>query len=429
MLAGLASWRGVFSCVVDLCGRGGICCGAVAWRAILFSFGAVVASEGVGVSCCRCVFYAIFLSDFFHRMKTGNPLAGLGDGGGKKNGGGWRQPVGKLLGWGFLVGALLAVVLVYRWAGAHPRSGDGTVSAAVIGIAPRVSGPIKVLPIRDNQLVRKGEELFRIDPEPYELAFEAAKANREAVEGEWKNALRGVAAQKKQVEAAAAALLRAEVVFGETRETYARLEPLLAKKYASAEQVDTARRAMESAAAAAGVAKAELAAAEAGVLDAGALEARVRAAGAAEAQAALALRDCVVRAPFDGRVAGMNLAEGAFARVGVDVMAFIDVRRWYVDAQFRESELEKIREGDKAKVELMTAPGMEFEGEVESVGWGVTALPQDPFPGLPIVMKELDWVRLSQRFPVRVRLRGDIPAEFLRVGATATATVYPAGGR
>ena len=80
----------------------------------------------------------------------------------------------------------------------------------------------------------------------------------------------------------------------------------------------------------------------------------------------------------------------------------------------------------RARVEIMTAPGRVFEGEVESLGWGVTALPQDPFAGLPIVMKELDWVRLSQRFPVTIRLDKNIPADLLRVGASATATILPA---
>jgi len=142
------------------------------------------------------------------------------------------------------------------------------------------------------------------------------------------------------------------------------------------------------------------------------------------AEAQLALEDCVVRAPFDCRVAGMNLAEGAFARAGVDAFPIIDTRQWWVLAAFRESELTRIVPGGRAQLEIMTAPGQTFEGVVESVAFGVTALPQDPFPGLPIVMKELDWVRLSQRFPVRIRVVGEVPPEALRIGATATATIF-----
>lgn len=337
-----------------------------------------------------------------------------------------RATMGKLVGWGAVAMAVIAASALAFWTERHPRSDSGKISAHVIGIAPRVSGPIRSLPVRDNQLVPAGDILFEIDPEPYKLAADVARANLEAVEGELGNARRAIDAQRLQVRAAAGSLVQAETALMEATETYNRLAPLLPKRYASPEQVDTARRAKESAAAAVEVARAELAAAESSVLDTSAIEARQKAALGALAQAELAVSDCTVRAPFEGRVAGMNLAEGAFARTAVDVMTFIDARQWYAVAEFRESELRGIRPGDRARVEIMTAPGRAFEGEVESLGWGVTALPQDPFAGLPIVMKELDWVRLSQRFPVTIRLEKNIPPDLLRVGASATTTILPA---
>jgi multidrug efflux system membrane fusion protein len=336
-----------------------------------------------------------------------------------------RAAMGKLVGWGAVAMAVIAALALAFWTERHPRSDTGKISAHVIGIAPRVSGPIRSLPVRDNQLVPAGGILFEIDPEPYKLAADVARANVEAVNGELGNARRAIEAQRLQVRAAAGSVVKAETALAETTETYNRLAPLLPKRYASPEQVDTARRAKESTAATVEVARAELAAAESSVLDTAAIEARQKAALAALAQAELALRDCTVRAPFEGRVAGMNLSEGAFARTAMDVMTFIDAREWYVVAEFRESELRGIRPGDRARVEIMTAPGKTFEGEIESLGWGVTALPQDPFAGLPIVMKELDWVRLSQRFPVTIRLEKNIPPDLLRVGASATATILP----
>ncbi len=340
-----------------------------------------------------------------------------------------RAKLGRLIGWCAVIMAVLAAVLLARWISHHPRSDNGKISAPVIGIAPRVSGPILSLPVQDNELVPAGGILFVIDPEPYQFAADLARANRDAIKGELENALRAIEAQRLQIRAAAGALVQAETALAEATETYDRLAPLLPKRYASQEQVDTARRAKESAAAAVEVARAELAASEASVLGTSAIEARLAAAEAALAQAELAVRDCTVRAPFEGRVAGMNLARGAFARVAVDVMTFIDTGRWDVVAEFRESELRGIRVGDRAKLELMTAPGKSFEGRVESLGWGVTDLPQDPFAGLPIVMKELDWVRLSQRFPVTIRVDKNVPPDLLRVGASATATILPAERR
>ena len=320
-----------------------------------------------------------------------------------------KAVIGRTIGWSAVLLAGTLGVAIFHWSEHHPRSDDGKISAAVIGIAPRVSGPIRSLPIRDNQLVRAGDVLFQIDPEPYELAAQVAKANVEAISGELKNALRAIEVQRLQIRTAAGALAKAQALLAETTETYNRLAPLLAKRYASPEQGDTARRAKEGAAASVEITAAELAAAAVAVQDASPLQSRQRAAEAELAQAELAVRDCTVLAPFDGRVAGMNLSVGAFARVAVDVLTFIDTRQWYVLAKFREGELASIHPGDKVRVELMTSPGRIFFGEVESLGWGVTALPQDPFPGLPIVMRELDWVRLA--------LHGGINGMGLRVAA------------
>lgn len=340
-----------------------------------------------------------------------------------------RATLGRMIGWSALALAVIAAVILFRWSAHHPRSDAGRISAPVIGIAPRVSGPIRSLPIQENQLVPAGGVLFEIDPEPYQLAADIARANLGAVKGDLGNARRAIEAQRLQVKAAAGALVQAETALLAATETYERLAPLLPKRYASPEQVDTARRAKETAAAAVEVARAELAATEASVLDTSAIDARLLAATAALAQADLAVRDCTVRAPFEGRVAGMNLAAGAFARTAMDAMTFIDTRQWDVVVEFQESELDGIRPGDLARVELMTAPGRTFEGRVESLGWGVTALPQDPFAGLPIVMKELDWVRLAQRFPVKIRLAKDVPPDLLRVGASATATILSGARR
>jgi len=423
MLACLVNRRRVLSGVVGVHGDRVVrrACGSVGF--CRFAVGSLDSPT------CACLpgnghfYHASDISSVFHAMNT-SPT-GLEKSTANAPGVRSRRILGAAIGWGAVVLAVGASIVLARWATQHPRSDSAKVSAPVIGIAPRVSGPILSLPVHDNQLVAAGEILFEIDPEPYALAAAVAQANLEAVNGELENAKRAIDAQRMHVRAAMGTLALAETTLAETTETYGRLAPLLAKRYASPEQVDSARRARDSSASAVEVARAELAAAEASVLDTAALQARQRGALAALAQAELAVRDCVVRAPFEGRVAGMNLAAGAFARIGVDVMTFIDTGRWYVVADFRETDLRGIRTGAPARVEIMTAPGRNFPGKVESMGWGVTDLPQDPFGGLPIVLKELDWVRLSQRFPVRIRLGKEVPQDVLRVGATATATVMP----
>lgn len=335
-----------------------------------------------------------------------------------------RAILGKIIGWGFVLFAVLVGVLAVRNMVLHPRSEDGKIAANAIGIAPRVSGPIKSLPLEDDQAVKKGDVLFIIEPEPYELAARVAQANRDAVAGEIINIERAIAAQKASVTVAQAVLAQAETARVQAEDSLRRIEPLLAKKYATAEAVETARNARDTAVAAVKAAQAQVAAAEFAVQDVAPLQAKLKAAEAALAEAELAVKDCTVRAPFDGRVVGLNISEGAFARTAIDVITLIDTGDWHVEANFRESELRHIRAGDRAEVQIMTAPGRTFAGEVESVSWGVSELPKLPYSGLPVVQRELDWVRLAQDFPVRIRITEDVPPDLLRVGATATATVF-----
>ena len=332
--------------------------------------------------------------------------------------------IGKRLGFGFVLLAVACALLAVWNVWDKPRSELGIVSANVVGIAPRVSGPIKRLPLQDNQEVAKGDLLFEIDPEPYAYAVDAARANRNAVSGELVNLRKSITAQEAQVAVAEAAVAQARTALIQAEESYKRIEPLLAKNYATAEAVDTARHARDSARAAVAATEGQLRAAQAAVQDPSAVLARLEAAEASLANAELSLRDCEVRAPFRGRVAGLNISAGAFAREGVNVITLIDTGSWHVEMDFREGDLRHIRKGDKAEVQIMTAPFLRFTGEVESVGWGVKQWPELPFPGLPVIRRELDWVLLAQDFPVRIRLVGDIPEEVLRVGATAAATIH-----
>jgi multidrug efflux system membrane fusion protein len=307
----------------------------------------------------------------------------------------------------------------------NPRSVVGIVTANVVGIAPRVSGPIKSLPLVDDQAVRKGDVLFEIDPAPYEIAVREARASRDAVTGELANLEKSIAAQKAQALSAAALLAQAKTTQAQTEESYRRVEPLLAQKFATAETVDTARHARDAAVDAVQAAQAQLASATAAVQESAPLQAKLQAAEAALAQAELSLSDCTVRAPFDGRVTGLTISAGAFARTGVDVLTLIDTGSWHVEQNFRESELRRMRPGDRADVEIMTAPHIRFTGEVESIGWGVTQFPELPSSALlPVVRRELDWVQLAQDFPVRIRLTGDVPPGVLRVGVTTSATIH-----
>ena len=202
------------------------------------------------------------------------------------------------------------------------------------------------------------------------------------------------------------------------------MTPLLAKHFVSQQEVDNARHTVEGAKASVAAAQSRMLAAQSAVQNISAAQARRDASAVALAQAELSLKYCTAKAPFDGLVAGLDISEGKYAMPGIPLFKLIDSGSWNVEAAFRETDLHKIKPGDEALIELKTAPGKTFRGVVQSIVWGATPEPTDPVPGLPIVKRNLDWVKLAQRFPVKILLK-NVPQEFLRVGTTASATIQP----
>jgi multidrug efflux system membrane fusion protein len=119
----------------------------------------------------------------------------------------------------------------------------------------------------------------------------------------------------------------------------------------------------------------------------------------------------------------LNISVGQYARVGVQVFTLIDTTAWWVVGNFKETQLRHVAPGMPADVYLMTRPDVHFQGVVESIGFGVA--PEGISAtngGIPSVNRTLNWVRLAQRFPVRVRVLHPSP-ELYRLGASATAII------
>jgi multidrug efflux system membrane fusion protein len=134
------------------------------------------------------------------------------------------------------------------------------------------------------------------------------------------------------------------------------------------------------------------------------------------------LSRCRVIAPFDARVADLNISEGAYAHVGQQVFTLIDVRRWWAVGNFRESQLKSIHPGMRADIYVMTRPTQRFTGVVDSTAFGVTPQNAGSVNGLPDVQRSLNWVHLASRYPVRVLV--DNPAQDLfRIGGSAVVII------
>lgn len=321
---------------------------------------------------------------------------------------------------------ILAVVLslaAWNFNERHPRTDDGVARANLIGVAPRVSGPIIKVNVSDNQSVKSGDLLFEIDPADFELAVERAQAALAALDQQIEIAKSQDAQLKFQVKAAEAAVQQATVARDQDADTLRRLEPLLPKNFATQDQVNQARTKVAAAAAELGQANEKLNQARVAVSSLATLQAQRPGTVAALGTARLELSYTRIYAPFDGQVVGLNISEGAYAHAGVEVFSFLDSRKWYVLANFRERELASIRPGMEAEIFLLSAPDRRFRGVVEGISPAVQSQEDNvEINGMPFVKRDLNWVRIAQRFPVRIAIENPDPAIF-RMGTTAVTTI------
>ena len=323
---------------------------------------------------------------------------------------------GRVLGAAIVIAAVVTGVAVYRALYIHPRTDDAYVRANFIGIAPHVSGPIVELPIVDNQRVKQGDLLFVVDPRPYRSTLDAAKAQLDLTNLE-------IEGYESAVAAADATLHQREADAAYAAQYLARVEPLLSGQYVTQNQVFEARTRATATRAAVEQARSELARARALLGQLGDINARRQAAAAAVYDAQLNVDYCYVRAPFDAYVTNLNIAVGQYANEGREIFALIDDRVWYVLANFRESFLGSIEPGMEADVYLVSYPQRRFRGRVQGVGWGLYQENGASVGVLPSVEPTLNWVRLAQRFPVRIILEDADPAHPFRMGQTAVVTV------
>ncbi len=273
---------------------------------------------------------------------------------------------------GVVVLALMAALLMYGRYLTKPWTRDAYVRANVVGVAPRVAGPIVQIPVKDNQAVKKGDLLFQIDPRTFQAALDQAK---------------GVLSQTQ-----------AKLVDLEANAK--RAVDLLAQNVISREQYDDQVQAFEAA------------------------KADVEAAQAAVENAQLNLEFTTVVSPVDGYLTNVNTSPGTYVAAGQQLLALVDTSTFWVAAYFKETQITNVQPGDKVRITLMGHAGQPFDGEVVSTAWGIFV--QDGSTAgdqmLPDVPQTIDWVRLPNRFPVRVHITGQTPVP-LRIGQTASVAV------
>ena len=315
----------------------------------------------------------------------------------------------------WLMGIAVSCALViggYVWwhhAQQFPSTSDAYVGAHVVRIEPQVGGEVVKLPVTDHARVAAGQLLLAIDPRSYQIALRRAEANVEL-------ARQARASSQAAVDAARAEVNERLAANDDALHNNTRIQALLRRHSASQAQADNARYKLREASAALDDARSVD---QQAVRELGEADARVRLAEAALAEARLNLSHTRITAPVSGVIDRLEVRPGNVVEAGQQLFPLVDNSAFWVDANFKETDLHRIRPGQSATISVDMYPSKTFHGHVESVapasGVAFSLLPPENATG--------NWVKVTQRFPVRVRIDDLDPAKPLRVGASSTVTI------
>jgi multidrug efflux system membrane fusion protein len=334
-----------------------------------------------------------------------------------------RNPRGVVLAL-LLIGIAAAVAwYVNRRETEFPSSDDAAIDADLVHVGATVGGRVVEIPVQENQLVARGDLLFRLDPEPYELAVRQAEADLAIAQAVLDTQRRTVATETANAVIAGDQITRALTNRDLAARTVERLRPLAARGYVPTQQFDTAQTALRDAETSLTQARQQGVAARSAIGTLEGPEASVQARQAALAMARRALRQTQVHATVPGRVTGLTLSVGEILAPSQSLFTLVSTAEWFAVANIREVELQGIRIGDCSTVYSMIDRRQPIAGRVVSIGWGVQGDDRINLPRtLPVLVRTMDWVRVAQRFPVRIALK-EPPEQLVRLGATASVQI------
>ncbi|HET9578601.1 MAG TPA: HlyD family secretion protein [Usitatibacter sp.] len=294
---------------------------------------------------------------------------------------------------------------------------DAYVQANQVDIAAQVAGPVTQVFVRNQQAVKAGDVLFTIDPRNYEIAVQKARAQLEL-------ARQGMSQESAGVASAEAVLTQRRAEAANARGVWERNQQLMKSGFLSPQGAENSRTQLATAEAAVKAAQAQVAQARSALGHVGEENAAVQAAAAALRQAQLDLERTQVKAPASGLIANFTLQPGNMVQPGAPLFVVIANDEYWVEANFKETQLKDIRPGQHAEIRADMYPDHVFHGVVESLSGGSGAA----FSLLPPQNATGNWVKVTQRVPVRVRVEDPDPAHPLRIGTTTTVKVSKAAG-
>jgi len=314
---------------------------------------------------------------------------------------------------------LIAVVGLYLWltSGTTVSTDNAYVKQDVTAISTQVNGPVAAVYVRENQHVNKGDVLYRIDPRSFEAALHAAEAQLSAAR---------LQTNELVVEAAGtgADIRGAEANLAIARRAFERQAALMKEGFTTKADYDDAVNEVAKADTELGNARAKSNEASAAIAPSGNQPA-VAAALAAVEKARLDLSRTVIRAPASGTIAQSDrLLVGQAAITGVAMLSIVGDRQAWIEANFKEGDLAKMTVGQPAEIKFDAYPGLKMTGHVASIGSGTGS----EFSVLPAQNANGNWVKVTQRVPVRIAFDAKPPREMI-AGLSSTVQVRVDGKR
>src|SRR3954463_15336879 len=313
----------------------------------------------------------------------------------------------------WIVPALLVIAGGYYWmtSGGSVSTDDAQVKQDIVSVSPQVNGQVVEVFVRNGAQVKRGDLLFRIDPQPYRVALEQAQA-----------ALANARLQTTVLQTTAAGtggdITGAEANLAIKRNALGRQQSLLKQGFTTRSdyedalnEVRTAETQLADARARAANAHAALAPGE---------QPQVAQAQAAVDKARLDLSRTEIRAPMDGVVENAdNLQVGQMAITGLGMLSLVHSQTAWVEANFKEKDVGKMVPGQRARIQVDAYSGQKFDAHVQSIGAGTGS----EFSLLPAQNANGNWVKVTQRVPIRIVFDG-YPSKPMIAGLSVTATVY-----
>ena len=314
----------------------------------------------------------------------------------------------KLIALGVFILFAIGVMVFLRYKSTHISTDDAYITNDIYWVNPEVSGSITKVLIDNNKYVKKGQLLAVIDQKPYRIALQAAEAEVSL----YKAKLKEVEALLKQSQAQTQ-LIQARIK--KAQWDFNRAKRLFAKKVISKDSYEKYLTALN-------VLKAQLKANKAAIDQAkaslGSLKKALDAAKAKLNSAKLNLSYTLIKAPHNGYITKKSIEVGKFVSPALPICAIVPKNGAWIVANYKETQLNKIKIGDKVKISIDAYPSKTFYGHVKSIQYGTGEV----FSLFPPQNASGNWIKVVQRVPVKI-VFDKTPEVPLRVGMSATTVV------